>query len=163
MSVLQRSTCRKWLLCIQFTVTYDLYNLSLIYLFILLRSLFIKRNCSRFSLPQFCRNTILPANIRLGEDVLKMSWRWLQHVFSVTFFCLLRRLQDALKTSSRHNCKTSCKHVLETSWRRLEDVLGRLIANTSWRRLGRWKSITLKMSSRRLEDGLENKKCLLGT
>ena len=154
MSVLQRSTCRKLLLCIQFTVTYDLYNLSLIYLFILLRSLFIKRNCSRFSLPQLCRNKILPANIRLGEDVLKTSWRWLQHVFSVTSFCLLRRLQDALKTSSRHNCKTSCKHVLETSWR---------CFRKTWRRLGRRKSITLKMSSRRLEDGLENKKCLLGT
>ena len=114
MSVLQRSTCRKWLLCIQFTVTYDLYNLSLIYLFILLRSLFIKRNCSRFSLPQLCRYKILPANIRLGEDVLKTSWRWLQHVFSVTSFCLLRRLQDII-----------ARRLASTSWRRLEDVLGR--------------------------------------
>ena len=35
-----------------------------------------------------------PANIRLGEDVLKTSSRRLQDVFSVTFFCLLRRLED---------------------------------------------------------------------
>ena len=64
------------------------------------------------------------ANIHLGEHVLKTSWR--------------------------HNCKTSCKHVLitpwrcladvledvlKTSWRHLEKILGRHIANTSWRRL----------------------------
>ena len=30
-----------------------------------------------------------PANIRLGEDVLKTSWRRLEDFFSVTFFCLL--------------------------------------------------------------------------
>ena len=89
-----------------------------------------------------------PANIRLGQDVLKTSWRRLEDVFSVTFFCLPRRLENVLKTSWRHNCKTSCKHVLKTSWkmswRRLEDVLGRRIANTSWRRL---------------EDVLEDEKC----
>ena len=51
---------------------------------------------------------------------------------------------------------------------RLEDVLGRRIANTSWRRLEdvfkrSWKkkNVTLKTSSRCLEDVLENKKCLL--
>ena len=42
-----------------------------------------------------------PANIRLGEDVLKTYWRRLQDVFSVTFFCLPRRLEDVLKTSGR--------------------------------------------------------------
>ena len=36
-----------------------------------------------------------PANIRLGEDVLKTSSRRLQDVFSVTFFVF----QDVLKTS----------------------------------------------------------------
>ena len=39
-----------------------------------------------------------PANIRLGEDVLKTSSRRLQDVFSVTFFCLPRRFEDVLKT-----------------------------------------------------------------
>ena len=58
-----------------------------------------------------------PANIRLGEDVLKMSSRRLQDVFSVTFFCLPRRFPYVLQTSSRRNCKTSCKHVLKTSLR----------------------------------------------
>ena len=96
-------------------------------------------------------NHLNPANIRLGEDVLKTYWRHLQDVFSVTFFCLLRRLEDVLKTSWRHNCKTSCKHVLKTSWKRLEDVLKR-----SWKT----KCVTLKTSWRRLRDALENKKCL---
>ena len=54
--------------------------------------------------------------------------RRLQHVFSVTIFRLRRRLQDVLKTSwRRKNCyakdvlKTSWRHVLKTSWRRLVD------------------------------------------
>ena len=51
-------------------------------------------------------------NIRLGEDVLKKSWRSLQDVISVI-----------------------ASHLANTSWRRLADVLGRRIANTSWRRL----------------------------
>ena len=59
--------------------------------------------------------------------------------------------QDVLKTSWRYNCKTSCKHVLKMSWRRLEDVLGRRIANTSWRGLGRRKVLRW----RRLEDFLK--------
>ena len=49
-----------------------------------------------------------PANIRLGEVVLKTSWRCLQ--------C---------------NIFLSSK----TSWRRLEDIIARRLANTSWRRL----------------------------
>ena len=93
-----------------------------------------------------------PANIRLGQDVLKTSWRLLEDVFSVTFFCLLRCLEDILKTSWRHNCKTSCKHVLKTSWK------------TSWRRFRKtYCKYVFKTSWRRLEDVLENKKCLLGS
>ena len=137
----------------------------------------------------------IPANIRLGKDILETSSRRLQDVFSETFFCLPRRLGDIIarrlaNTSWRrleawsHNCKTSYKHVLKTSWktfwrrfgnvlktswRGLEDVLGRHIANTSWRpledvfkRSWKTKSVTLKASSRRLEDVSKNKKCLLG-
>ena len=129
-----------------------------------------------------------PANIRLGEDVLKTAWRRFEDVFSVTFFCLPRHLENVLKTSWRHNSKTSCKHVLKTSWRRLGrylkdvlktswrrlgrrlgDISGRRIANTSGRRLKdvlktswKTKSVTLKTSSRRLQDVLKNKKCLVG-
>ena len=73
-----------------------------------------------------------PPNIRLGEDVLKTSSRHLQGVFSVRYFCLPRRLEDVLKTSWKRLA------------RRLEDILGRRIANTSWRRL---------------EDVLEDEKC----
>ena len=65
-----------------------------------------------------------------------MSSRRLQDVFSVTIFCLPRRLQDILKTS--------CKNVLKTFSRR--------ICKMSSRRLGRRKIVTLKTSSRRLED-----------
>ena len=39
--------------------------------------------------------------------LVKTYWRRLQDVFSVTFFL-------SSKTSWRHNCKTSCKHVLKT-------------------------------------------------
>ena len=70
--------------------------------------------------------------------LVKTYWRHLQcNIFFV--------FQDILKTSWRHNCKTS--------WRHLEDVFKR-----SWKT----KSVTLKTSLRRLEDVLENKKCLLG-
>ena len=77
----------------------------------------------------------IPANIRLGKDILETSSRRLQDVFSETFFCLPRRLGDIIarrlaNTSWRHleawshNCKTSYKHVLKTSWK------------TFWRRFG---------------------------
>ena len=55
------------------------------------------------------------------EDVLKTSWRRLQ----CNIFCLIRCLENLLKTS--------CEEILKTYWRRLEDVFGRRIANTSWR------------------------------
>ena len=76
---------------------------------------------------------------RLGEDVLKTSWRCLQ----CNIFCLIRCLENVLKTS--------CEVILKTSWRRLEDVFGRRIANTSWRRFRRRKIVMLKASWRRLE------------
>ena len=59
--------------------------------------------------------------------LVKTYWRCLEDVFSVTFFCLPRRLEDILKTS----------------WRRLEDVLedekcyAEDVFKTSWRRLGK--------------------------
>ena len=68
-----------------------------------------------------------------GQSPSKHSswWRRTEDVFSVTFFCLPRRL---------------------------EDIIARRLANTSWRRLGRRKVLRW----RRLQDVLENKKCLLG-
>ena len=93
---------------------------------------------------------IIPANIRLGEDVLKTSWKRLEDVFSVIFFCLPRRLENVLKTSWTHNCKTSCKRILNTSWKRLEDVLQDIL-KTSWRRLERRKVLRW----RHLEDVLK--------
>ena len=101
-----------------------------------------------------------------------------------------RRLEETswrrlAKTFWRRLWKRSWKHVLEdvlkTSWKRLEDVsrkrfedvFGRGLANTSWRRLEdilktSWKikncyaEDVFQTSSRRLQDVLENKKCLLG-
>ena len=70
-----------------------------------------------------------------------------------------RRLQCNIflssKTSWRHNCKTSCKHVLKTSWktswRRLENVL-KTSCKTSWRRFTKTHcKYVLKTSWRRLE------------
>ena len=91
---------------------------------------------------------IIPANIRLHEDVFKTSWRCLsssssEDVFStssrrldqdeyirlnhtssedvfikINIFVLVIRLQDVLKTSSRR-----LQDVLKTSSKRLQDVL----------------------------------------
>ena len=117
----------------------------------------------QYGVKLFYVSTIFPANIRLGEDVLKTFWRRLQDVFSVTFFRLPRRLediiarrfantswrrledilQDVLKTSWRHFRKTYCKYVLKTSSRRLQEVLAdekcyaEDVFKTSWRRLGK--------------------------
>ena len=74
-----------------------------------------------------------------------MSWRRLQHVFSITIFCLSRRLENVLQI-------------------RLEDVL-KASRKTFWRRLGRRKIVLLKTCSRRLDDVLKTPwrktKCLL--
>ena len=47
-------------------------------------------------------------------------------------------LEDVLKTYGRRLAKTFLG--------RLEDVFRRGLANTSWRRFGRWKNVTLKTS-----------------
>ena len=81
--------------------------------------------------------TIIPANIRLDEDVLKTSWarpiylsysyifrRRLQDVLIV----LVIRLQDFFKTFSRHRrdvFKTSSRCLAKTSWS-LQDVLQKM-------------------------------------
>ena len=95
-----------------------------------------------------------PANIRLYENVLKTSSRRLQDVFSVTFFCLPRRLEGIIakrltNTSWRRLgrrfkdvLKTSWRRFRKTSWRRPEDILGRRI-----------------FYSRRLQEVLEDEKC----
>ena len=96
-------------------------------------------------------------------------WRDTEDVFNVTFFCLPRRLEGIIA----RRLEDVLEDILKTPWRRLarrlEDILGRCIANTSWRRLEdvfkrswKTKSVTLKTSWGRVEDVLENKKCLLG-
>ena len=77
------------------------------------------------------------------EDVLETSWRRLQG----NIFCFIRCLENVLKTS--------CKEILKTSWRNFEDVFGRRIANTSWRRLGDVLEDENLLRWRRLEDVLE--------
>ena len=118
------------------------------------------------------------------EDVLKTFWKRLAKTSwrSLEEDILQTRLENVLKkTYCKHVLKTSCNNVLKRSWRRH-------LANTSWRRLGRrlqdvfktsWirlakkfeddfgrrlergKIVSLKASSRHLEDVLENKNCLL--
>ena len=83
-----------------------------------------------------------PANIHLGKDVLITSWRRLQ--FNI--FC---------QTSSRRVCKTSSWRLLvNTSWRRLGDPLKtscKHVLRTSWRCLRRWQISRW----RRIQDVLE--------
>ena len=66
-----------------------------------------------------CWRITLQATTERGIDSPtkhSFSWRHTEDVFSVALFSLSRRLEDILKTSSRHLWKTSS--------RRLEDVLG---------------------------------------
>ena len=63
--------------------------------------------------------------------MLKTCWLHLEDVFSVTYFCLPRCLEDLLKDVM----KMSCEDVLKMSWRCFEEVFGRHLANTSWGRL----------------------------
>ena len=93
-----------------------------------------------------------PANSCWSSRRLQdMSWRRLQHVFSVTVFRLPRRLEDFLKTSWRYLARR-LEDVLEDKkllrWRRLQDVL-----KTSWRHVLKtcWRHV-LKMPWRRLGD-----------
>ena len=92
-----------------------------------------------------------PANIHLGKDVLITSWRRLQ--FNI--FC---------QTSSRRVCKTSSWRLLvNTSWRRLGDPLKtscKHVLRTSWRCLRRWQIFALKAYSRRLGKNLREKPTL---
>ena len=69
--------------------------------------------------------------------------------------------EDVLQTSFEDIWKTFWKRVEDVLRRRLEDVCGRRTTNTSWRTLGRQKIVMLTTSSRRLEDILENQRCLL--
>ena len=99
--------------------------------------IFYGKICSQFSSRLFsvhltthsCLKIILPRKHFLFS---KTSSRRLEDVFSVTLFVF----QDVFKTSSRRVCKTSCNYVFKTSSRRL----------------GRQKNVTLKTSSRRLQD-----------
>ena len=82
-------------------------------------------------------------------------WRRTEDVFKTSSRRLRCNIFLSYKTSWRHNCKTSCKHVLKTSWRRFRKTYCKYVLKTSWRRLQErsWKtkSVTLKTSSRRLE------------
>ena len=83
----------------------------------------------------------LPANICWSSRRLQdMSWRCLQHVFSVTIFRLPRYLGDVLKTFCKYVLKTSWKtkncyaeDVLKTSWRQVLNTSWRHVLKTSWR------------------------------
>ena len=90
----------------------------------------------------------------------KTSWKRLEDVFSVTIFCLPRRLQEFFKASSRQVCKTSSKDVIKMfsrvfARRLLQDVIRKTSCNyvlkMSWRRRRRRKIVTLKTSSRPLQ------------
>ena len=97
------------------------------------------------------------------EDKKMLRWRRLQDVFSTssprrTFIITLCPLLPYVLEGV---LKTSWRRLAKTFWRRLQDVFGRDLANMSWRSLGRWKIVTQKRSSRRLQDVLENEKYLL--
>ena len=68
-----------------------------------------------------------------------MSWRCLQHVFSVAIFGLPRRLQDVFKMSYKtKNCytedvsKTSSRYVFRTSWRQVFKTSSGRLGDKKW-------------------------------
>ena len=118
---------------------------------------------------------VLKTSSRRFQD---MSWRRLQHVFSVTILRLPRHLEDILqrrledilqdvfKTSWKmKNCYAAdfLKTSWRTSWRRLEDISWRCLEDISWRRLEDmcWRCLK-DMFRRRLEDITETNKILTG-
>ena len=93
------------------------------------------KNLRKHEIQDIFIKTNYPANIcwsprRLWRRLQDMkTWRRLQHVLSVTIFCLSRRLYDVLKTSHKTSwrdlgrremvtMKTSWRHVFKTSVRR---------------------------------------------
>ena len=88
------------------------------------------------------------------QDTPKIVYRTIlaNHNSHVTSQQTFAGLQNVLKTSSRHVLKTSttclqcnnfssCKDVVKTSWKRLEDISENVL-KTPWRRLGRRKIVT---------------------
>ena len=99
------------------------------------------------------------------EDVLNMSWRPIENILKTSWrhFCKTswRRLEGVLKTSWKR-----LEDVLKTSWRHLKDVLKTFLQDvlkTFWRRLGKrsWSRLenVLKMSWRYLEDVWPKRLC----
>ena len=78
-------------------------------------------------------------NIKCRQNPSKHSswWRRTEDVFSVTFFCLPRRLQEIIDRRVHEDVlKTSCKHVLKTSWETKKCYVEEVFKK-SWRRLGK--------------------------
>ena len=74
----------------------------------------------------------VPASLELVPCKHLPWWRRTEDVFSVTFFCLPRRLEDItarrLANTSLRRLEDVLEDVLKTSWKCLEDVL-----KTSWK------------------------------
>ena len=86
--------------------------------------------------------------ISSGEGVLKTSWRHIGRELQQTFARRLGRQNQETFAGLEDVFKTSLRYVLKTSWTRLHPT----ICKMSSRRLGRREILTLKTSSKRLED-----------
>ena len=100
---------------------------------------------------------------------LDMSWRSLQHVFSVTILRLPWRLEDVLNTSWRRLAKTFwirledlLQDVFKTSWK-MKNCYAEDVLKTSWRHVLKtsWRCLE-GMSWRPLKDFMETNKILTG-
>ena len=86
----------------------------------------------RFSISQLTLIGAIPANICWSSRRLQnMSWRRLQHVFSVTILRLPRRLEDVLKTCLEDVLKTYLEDVFKTSPRQTKFLLVISVSNKS--------------------------------
>ena len=87
---------------------------------------------------------VLKMSWKFLEDAFKMSWKRLEDVLKISW----RRLENVLKTSWRRITKTIILVLTKTFWRNLEDVYWRrmtkaniyVLIKTSWKRLLKTKT-----------------------
>ena len=94
---------------------------------LLLVRLYMRRKKKKSQIRTFFLNPVEASILKSPQQTFVLVKRYWRH------------LQDVFKTSSRHNCKTSYKLVLKTSWGRFRKTYCKYVLRTSWRGLGRRK------------------------
>ena len=124
----------------------------------------MERFCKdNYRLKRLLKNSVIVCFNDLSKGIIHPSkhlswWRRTEDVFSVTLFCLTIRLEDIIERRLANMSWRRLEDALKKSWRCFRKTYCKYVLKTSSRGLGRRKVLRW----RRLEDVLENKKCLLG-